>query len=261
MDSKYGLPTSHEEEAALPPSYNETVTPGTAPKLDPPKYIPTGTTAQIFSHQIQDQLHSITSQINSLQTQKVLLSNAKDEKILSLLTTQIQHFLAQFAQAGLQKGRLVLVPDNGIEDKKAMPTTYDLKKTDEYDRVIRIVDKEGDGFGQEETWYWRDRAMARRLAGYLTPAPDPYTAELPARKEEITPSSGRGLWGRITSGSKSQVQPVAKPGPIPSESSAEKISMDVKAEEIVFRTEDAYGILGTESGWAIILTLKVVLAQ
>ena len=45
-------------------AYNDTVT--TAPKLQPPKYIPASSTTEFFANQIQDQLQYMTTQINSL---------------------------------------------------------------------------------------------------------------------------------------------------------------------------------------------------
>jgi hypothetical protein len=37
--------------------------------------------------------------------------------------------------------------------------------------------------------------------------------------------------------------------------------MDVKAEEVVFRTENDFGIFGTERGWGVVLRLKVILGN
>jgi hypothetical protein len=34
--------------------------------------------------------------------------------------------------------------------------------------------------------------------------------------------------------------------------------MDVKAEEVVFRTENEFGIYGTERGWGVVVKLKVI---
>jgi len=256
MDSKSPIPSSSHEEEAAPPSYNDTVI--TAPTLQPPKYISASSTTEFFAHQIQDQLQYMATQINSLQTQKSLLSHAKDEKILSLLTTEIQNYLSDFAKSGLQRGSLILIPAKAIEDQNAQPSDYDMKNPDEYDMIVRVQDKEVDEYG-DGLWFWKDEDMALRLAKYLKPAPDPYAATLPVRKTEIAPSTGRGFWGR-KKGSKSR-EAVVQPGPLPSQSSADRVVMDVNAQNIVFRTENAFGILETQHGWGVVLKLKVVLAQ
>jgi hypothetical protein len=257
MESKFATPITREEEPA-PPSYNETMVPGTISKLEPLGNLQTSPTTQAYSNQIQDQLQSMTTQINSLQTQRSLATHAKDEKVLSLLATQIQQYLANFANSGLQKGSLTLVPASGIEDQNAMPTMHNPKQTQEYNSVVRVIDKEADEEAQADTWFWKDETMARRLASYLQPDSDPYTARLPARKQDTASSTSRSFWGRLK---KNPPQPVAQPGPMPLQSTAEKIMMNVKAEEIVFRTENAFGLFETERGWAVILTLTVILAQ
>ena len=157
---------------------------------------------------------------------------------------------------------------------------YDFKDPSEYDRVVRVRDKEADEFGEGEMWFWRDEEMAERLAGYLKPEQDPRSAELPPRKEEVRPkaveqseaSNIRGFWGRKKSSVKSVERPViiearrdekvesdVKGGGVVS--TEDKVMMDVKAEEVVFRTENEFGIFGTERGWGVVLKLSVVLGK
>lgn len=260
MDSKTGLPTSYDEEVA-PPSYTESN----------PTYPATSSTSRYYSLQIQDQLHSLTSQITSLQTQQSLLSHAKDEKILSLLTTQIQTYLSDFANSGLQKGTLILVPASGLTNENAIPVEYDFKNPSEYDRVVRVRDKEADEYG--ETWFWRDADMAERLAEYLRPVEDPRTKELPPRKEEVklaeqSPTSSRGFWGRkkstaerpplIEESRDSKGESISK---TPVIETKDRVAMDVKAEEVVFRFENDFGIYESERGYGIVLKLRIALAR
>jgi hypothetical protein len=272
MDSKnpMGSASSYNDEAA-PPSYSETIS---------SKYIPDVSTSQYYSSQIQSQLHDLTTTISSLQTQKTLLSHAQDEKILSLLTHQIQLYLSDFAKTGLQKGTLILVPAHSLEDPKALPMEYDFKDPEEYDRVVRVRDKETDEYCAGQKWFWRDEDMAMRLAGYLRPKPDPRTMELPPRKEEIaaqqqqqqveaSSSSGKWSWSRKKSSAKAAERPpllepkndtkVTSDVKVPSRDTEDKVNMDVKAEEVVFRTENDFGIFGTERGWGVVLKLSVVL--
>ncbi|KAE9380263.1 hypothetical protein N431DRAFT_323643 [Stipitochalara longipes BDJ] len=264
-----GLSVSNGGEAA-PPSYSETIS---------SKYISDASTSQYYSSQIQSQLQTLTTQISSLQTQKSLLSHAQDEKILSLLTHEIQLYLSDFAKTGLQKGTLILVPAQGIEDPNALPMQYDFKDPDEYDRVVRVRDKEESGHGSHK-WFWRDEDMAIRLAGYLEPKPDPRIMGLPPRKEEIaaqqqqaatSSTSGKWSWSRKKSSAKPAESPplvesrndtkIATDIKMPSRDAEDKVLMDVKAEEVVFRTENDFGIFGTERGWGVVLKLKVILGS
>jgi hypothetical protein len=275
MDSKdvVGPSTPYDTESAPPSYYSETIS---------SKYVPDASTSQYYSLQIQSQLHTLTSQISSLQTQKSLLSHAQDEKILSLLTHQIQLYLSDFAKTGLQKGTLILVPAQGLEDQNALPMEYDFKDPDEYDRVVRIRDKEEAEYGGDQKWFWRDEDMAMRLAEYLRPKPDPRTMELPPRKEEVaaqqqqaeassSSGSGKWSWGRKKSIAKAAERPplvesrndtkIASDIKMPNRDSEDQVLMDVKAEEVVFRTENDFGIFGTERGWGVVLKLKVILGN
>jgi len=257
MDSKSGFPANDNEAAAPPPAYSDssynTFT------------SPSSSTSQYYSAQIQSQLSSLTTQISSLHTQAELLSNAQDEKILSLLTNDIQIYLSDFAKSGMKKGTLILVPSAGLQSENATPTDHDFKEMDEFDRVVRVKDKEGE---REEKWFWGDEEMANRLAGYLRPPPpDPRTLDLPPRKEVVKPkveaSSSRGFWGRKKSVT---LQPaVLEPRPVlrnvKEVVKEDKVVMDVNAEEVCFRTENDFGILETERGYAVVVKLKVILVE
>jgi hypothetical protein len=262
MDSKTELSESLDTDAA-PPSYSETIT---------SPYHPSASTSQYYSSQIQTQLQDLATQVSTLKTQQTLLAHAKDEKILSILTPHIQSYLSDFAKTGLQKGTLILVPSAAVEDQKALPTDYDFRSPEEYDRVVRVRDKETDEYGKD-TWFWRDEDMAKRLAGFLRPPPNPKTTELPPRVEEVTtqasasPSTSRGFWGRRKS-SKSVPQkalPDEKTSSSKeteqSKASADNVTMRVIPEEVCFRTENAFGMYGTESGWGILVKLQVTLAR
>jgi hypothetical protein len=145
---------------------------------------------------------------------------------------------------------------------------------------VRVRDKEEDEYGGGQKWFWRDEDMANRLADYLRPAPGQRTIELPPRKEEIaaqlqqaeaSSNSGKWSWSRKKSVAKAAERPplvessndtkVASDVKMPSRDSEDKVLMDVNAEEVVFRTENDFGIYGTERGWGIVLKLKVILGS
>ena len=270
MGSKTPIPTFTDEESA-PPAYTESAP--AAPAV--PIYQPYSSTSQYYSHQIEDQLQGITSQIKSLETQKSLLSHAKDEKILSLLTTQIQIYLSDFAKAGFHQGTLILVPAKGIETENAVPVDHDFSTSLECDRVIRVRDKEADGFGEDDM-FWRDEDMARRLSSYLQPRKDFKNAELPPRKEQIKaaehafPTMRRGFWGRKKNSlvgderpilTESQVNKVDHHVESPFGGNGDQVSLNVRAEEVVFRTENDFGIYETRRGYGIVLKLRVIFAR
>jgi len=195
MDGKSGIPSSIPQEEEAPPSYNDV----NSPKLPSPKYEePSETTSKYYSHQIQHQLRSLTLQISSIQTQKDLVSHAKDERILQLLTNQVQTYLSDFATSGKAKGTLVLVPSDAFEDEKTLPANASLHGADDFYRVVRVKDKAADG--EKDEMFWKDRAMAARLVRYLTPVPDPREQELPPRRIEPEKKGG-GIfgWGRRSS--------------------------------------------------------------
>ncbi|KAH7346523.1 hypothetical protein BKA65DRAFT_278860 [Rhexocercosporidium sp. MPI-PUGE-AT-0058] len=264
MDSKSAIPAYTQEEEAGPPSYTDTIS----------SYHPTTatSTSQYYSSQIQSQLRTLNTQISSIQTQRNILSHAQEEQILSLLTHHIQLYISDFANTGLKKGSLILVPAKAIQDPKATPTDYDFSEPSEYDRVVKVSDKDCDSYGtseREDLWYWENEDMAKRLAGYLRPPPrDPRTLELPKRKEQMatqTQSKGWGFFGKKKGeerppliGSNSKGQPDA--GGLGGEDE-DRVVVDVKAEEVVFRTENEYGMYGSEEGWGIVVKLKVILAR
>lgn len=246
-----------DEEA--PPAYSDSSYSAYPPSSS-------STPQNYYSCQIQSQLSNLTTQISSIQTQRDALSHAQDEKILSLLTNDIQIYLSDLAKTGLRKGTLILIPANAVEDEKALPADFDFTESDEFARVVRVRDKGGDSYGESPKWFWRDEDMAKRLAGYLRPKPDPRTLELPARKEEATPkpeaSSGRSFWGRKKS---TTVIPERKqefkPEMTGVKDGEDKVNMEVTAEEVVFRTENDFGIWETERGYGIVVKLRVVLAK
>jgi hypothetical protein len=275
MDSKSPIPStsnsqSHSDHDPAPPSYSESIS--------TPTYYPH------LASQIRSQLSDLSATITALQTQTTLLNSAREDLILSLLTTQIQLFLSSFANSGLKKGTLILVPAAGLEDEKAVPTDYDFKNREEFDRMVRVRSKEdqgnrGDdefssgGSEEKDLWYWNDEPMALRLASYLNPPspqklnPPPPTPSPQASSSTSPPTPSRSFWSRKISNPLLNTTPKPPPPPIPPSDSKGKekepkgdtVTMKVVAEEVVFRTENDFGIFGTERGWGIVVRLGVVM--
>jgi len=277
MTSKQPFP-SFEENDTAPPSYSETLFSTTI-----------SSSSQPYSAQIHSQLSTLSTQIHALQTQKSLLSTYQDARLLSILAPHITDYLSDFGKTGLQKGTLILIPAQGLEDKSAVPCDYDFRDPREYDRVVRVSgrrsgkeDRDSEVYeidGEDQRWFWQDEELAKRLAAALQPPPDPREAELPPRPVETSsPSTSRSFWGRKKSLAKTQPE---QRTPVVAEvkgdiggavyddvktgysgdgsATGDKVRMDVKAEEVVFRTENEFGIFGTEKGYGIVVKLDVVL--
>ncbi|KAK2628038.1 hypothetical protein QTJ16_002684 [Diplocarpon rosae] len=253
MDNKTPLLPLFQKDEAAPPSYADTIS-----SLQPTVSSPT---SQYYSSQIQSQLATLATLISSIQTQKNLLSHAQDEKILGLLTHHIQAYLSDFANTGLTKGRLILVPAQGIQDPTAIPTDYDFSEPSEYYRVVKISSEESGG---QESWYWHDEDMAKRLARYLRPARDARTKEQAQLQGQPQPQTkGWGLFGRKKTAERSPLAEGRKDTKSQSLGGAsdDRVVADVKAEETVFRHENEYGMYEAERGWGIVVTLRLVLAN
>jgi hypothetical protein len=271
MDSKEAIPVTSDSQ-----SYPAT-------DLAPPSYSESISTPTYYSSQIHSQLGHLSTTITALQTQTTLLNSAREELILSLLTTQIQLFLSDFANSGLKKGTLILIPAAGLEHEKAVPTDYDFKNREELDRVVRVRSKGEEGVGYYEhsytesgidLWYWDDEAMALRLASYLNPPAPPKPNPPPPQPSSSTyPSTpSRSFWSRKLSNPLANTTTKLPPPLTPASSSlapdakgkekepkGDTVTMKVVAEEVVFRTENDFGIFGTERGWGIVVRLRVVM--
>ena len=266
MSSKGPIPISTDESTA-PPAYSESpsqVVGGSAP------------TSQYYRNLLSSHLSSLTAQVSSAHTQRLLKSNDQDEKILSILTSEIQTYLSLFAASGLQKGTLIIVPSRGLEGQVAEPLSHVLDEARAFDRVVRVSDKQADEDG--DLWFWKNAAMARRLAGYLRPAQpvkEVKKGELPPRKQEVkvveqSVAPTKGFWGRKKSVASTPTSPLVEERRYLKDDSdvkkmtqepEDRIDMDVKAEEVLFRTENDLGIYETQRGYGIVLRLKIVLGR
>ncbi|CZS96073.1 hypothetical protein WAI453_009734 [Rhynchosporium graminicola] len=262
MDSKNAVPAYTEGDAG-PPSYDDTISSHHTTAASP--------TSQYYSSQIQSQLKTLNAQIASIQTQRDILSHVQEEKILSLLAHHIHLYISDFANTGLRKGSLILVPAKAIQDPKAIPTDYDFSEPSEYDRVVKVTDKEIDRYGAtQDLWYWEDENMAMRLAGYLRPSlPDPRTVDLPKRQEQVPLPTQFKSWGFFGKKKREERPPLIEERKDESSQpkagvtslgreGEDRVVVDIKAEEVVFRTENEFGMYGTEKGWGIVVKLRVV---
>ncbi|KAI0006686.1 hypothetical protein F4779DRAFT_595428 [Xylariaceae sp. FL0662B] len=128
----------------------------------------------------------------------------------------------------------------------------------------------GDTIDSTETLWWRDEAMAHRLAGYLQPEIEdrPYVESEPivpsVMAEKAPPAKEKKGWfsgivrSRRTSGAA-----VAEPDePMVANvtpqmySETKQAEMQVFADKVAFRYENEFGLLQSISGWAIVVVVS-----
>ncbi|KAI9645116.1 hypothetical protein NHQ30_005850 [Ciborinia camelliae] len=241
MDSK--LPTYENNDGPAPPSYLDSLSSHSSASR-----IPEPSKSTSYGSQIQSQLNHISTQFTSLETQKSLAAHAQEHKILSLLSNRIQIYLSEFANTGLRKGTLILIPAQCLANEKAEPLDFQGEDKSGYDAFVQVGDKEGLNGG---VWFWEDEDMAERLAGALKPF-----RELPSRPNPAVVSqrgSSSRFWRRKSSSKNEDVKAssaVSEP--------TDKVLMDVKAEEVVFEYENSFGLLETQRGYGVVLHLKIV---
>lgn len=163
---------------------------------------------------------------------------------------------------------------------------------------VREVGGDGEKGGDRvELGYWRDEALARKLAGDLQPKKEERTSKNEVSgsksksKSAVSPSSpsstkdSKSSWWRRKSNappsspSTSSINSSSIPFQTPGETADVKIDpasssktqsgetgkanveMKVTAEEVVFRSENSFGLWTTERGWAVVMRFVVVLGQ
>jgi hypothetical protein len=215
------------------------------------------------------------------------IKHSNDERILAMLAAEVQNYFSRFANSGMQRGTLILVPACAVS-AAATPMEYDFRDPEEYDQVVRVRNKE-----EKEIWdwYWRDEDLARRLARYLSPMPS--WKELPSRRvdgsgdepasrtasgkqKERTPTQemqkkSRGFFNFRQKGTITSIErpatfderetKAASDAKSANASSDDEVVLNVKAEEVSFRAENDMGLFETQRGWAVILKIKIELGR
>ncbi|KAK4218317.1 hypothetical protein QBC37DRAFT_274775 [Rhypophila decipiens] len=135
-----------------------------------------------------------------------------------------------------------------------------------FDEWGRFDTEAGEGATKENPWFFRDEAMAHRLARYLGPEPNLDRRHIQAvvagggSPAPVSPgaatsssSSGWSRWGR----KKQQAVPKSVNSPMLSPGETEQASMTVRVEEVVFRVVNDFGIYESLSGFGIVVTVKI----
>lgn len=221
------------------PSYNDAITGGPSSSHEIVR-----TSVQ---NEIHDELLNLAIKFNSVQGEKLHQIQQNDEKALDLLIPHVKTFLAEYSETNLPMATLILIPAGTISPLAA-PADDDLRSADDFGRVITVAHEKG-----EDKTVWNSEDMAERLASYLRPRSD----ELPPRPEQLSSppaeaaSSKKSFW-RKKAPAGPPVPPVdVKAADLP------KVTMVVKAEEVVFRAESELGLYENQTVWGIVIRVRV----
>lgn len=158
------------------------------------------------------------------------------------------------------EGREAARHEKGLGREEKEDGNAEQKKTREFDDWGRWDDGEGSDDSARALW-WRDEAMARRLAGYLQPRERVETGrrEIMAQVKKDKERKGLLGWGRKTSDAKPAEASAGSKGPQvgPVATETEGASMTVRAREVTFRKENEFGVWESLSGFAVVVTIRV----
>jgi hypothetical protein len=181
------------------------------------------------------------------QGQRVIQTQAQDQKALELLVPEIRDFLDDFSKTTLRQATLIIIPAGKI-DEDATLCDSDLLNGDEYHRVVKT--EGGKGAIDFSTW----NETAKRLASYLQPRAENASMKRPSPQAEparATPTTR--FWSKKSPG----VESVAAARPDDVVDPLSTVGMDVKAEEVAFRIQTLLGLYETQSICGLVIRIRV----
>ncbi|KAK4132131.1 hypothetical protein BT67DRAFT_457551 [Trichocladium antarcticum] len=249
----------------LPPTYNEATTTTTASSTSsplnlshPPRRIhplPSPLTAH---------LRTLPARLRQAQHARLTAQAARDlDLVTERLVPPVEAFLAGLTGVpGV--AALTLVPGAAVP-RGGLRAPREAAGFDGWGRFDTDDAGGGPGDGERvtEAWWWfRDEAMARRLALYLRPEPDLGRRRVQAVVVEQKAAKSIWPWSRrkSTGGQTSPTSPtLPSPGlPSPGEAEADdSVTMTVRADEVTFRKENAFGVWESRTGFGIVVTVRV----
>jgi hypothetical protein len=223
------------------PSYNDVITSGRSNN--------NSNMQSSVQNEVHDEVLNLAIRFNSIQGQKLHQLQQNDEKALDLLIPLVKTFLTEYSEATLPTATLILIPAGTIS-ASAIPADDDLRSQTDFGRVVTVTPEKG-----QDVAVWDGSDMAERLASYLRPGFD----ELPPRagkpvspQPEATSSKKSSFWRKKPTTGTTISPPIDdKTVDLP------KVTMVVKAEEVVFRAESELGLYENQSVWGIIIRVKV----
>jgi len=165
-----------------------------------------------------------------------------------------------FSNTGLTKGSLYLIPQRCIR-QHAKLADLDLRAKDEFLIVKEVSGEKGADLGL--VW-WKDEGLARELAIELSPSKK---SNQERKIEGVLPSSntnGSKSWWNRKPVSSMQTKYLGEKGQLVSRGGERReadVDMKVVAEEVVFRSQNGFGIWSSERGWAVVMRFVVTLCS
>jgi hypothetical protein len=277
------------------------------------QFHPSSLTSHLHSH-----LSALPDRIRQTQQAHSTQQTQTDIWILDHLVPVIESFLADLGarHTAPHLATLTLVPNSAIPPDAELSGMEDMLQRKEVSRVFRVdVMEEGQGKGggdskggaaaaarseftdwgrweepgsmaqgPPELLWWKNEAMARRLASYLQPLAKPkprpaVQSPVQAAVEQRIPAEKAKKnwgWGRWRGDQAPEASPAASAAGsqgargtveggdiagVPTRGvvvdDERRAEMDVTTEKVAFRRENDFGIWESMSGWAIIVAVKV----
>jgi hypothetical protein len=199
-------------------------------------------------NEVHSELLNLAIRFSSVQGEKLHQLQRDEERALDLLVPHVKAFLEEYSETTLPMATLILIPAGTISPLAA-PADDDLRSADDFGRVVTVAHEKG---GESALWDGAD--LAERLASYLRPRSD----ELPPRPSQaVSPpveaaSSRKSFFSRRRPAAGPAVSAVdGKSAELP------KVTMAVKAEEVVFRAESELGLYENQTVWGIVIRVRV----
>ncbi|KAK5991985.1 hypothetical protein PT974_05381 [Cladobotryum mycophilum] len=265
-------PTDYLVSDDLPPPYSPNAD---ASDIDPssPRLATGPQSPSLFS----SHLASIRSQIAAEQAARTSAREHHDTYVLSLLVPHVEDLLSSIA--GIHPPptlvEATIVPDQAVdrswtfsdEEEKRQGEVRKLIKVGQHSKLAAEKGAEKGASYDSQTGsplWWSDESMARRLGRLLQPSrPVTVVNRQPvSRPRDETQGRRSSLWGLFkkeepTTQSRVSNRQPASPTGSPAQQSGEGVTMTVKAEEVTFRKENAFGLWETTTGWGIVIRVRI----
>ena len=200
---------------------------------------------------VQDEVHlelwRLATSIQYNQGQRMIQTEAQDKGALELLIPEIKDFLDEFSKTTFRRATLIIIPSGEIDEDAAL-CDNDLQTADEYCQIV----KTDGGKGAIDFLTWNE--TAKRLARYLQPRAENSSVKRPKpQAEAANPITTTKFWSKKSSGGKiaAITQLDDDTGSLPT------VVMDVKVEEVTFRTQTLLGLYETQSICGLVIRIRV----
>lgn len=305
-----------------PPSYDDSIQhPDGSTSPQDASGLGSGSGSEPATWHLQNHIASLPSRIRTSQRARTAQQKLDDTLLVNHIAPAIEEFLIDLgAQGGAATplATLTIVPDRAVPLNAELSGLSEMRRRGELCRVSRISVKDGneqEGLAEKggkdsspaftkftfasdasspfcapdydaaDLLWWRDEAMARRLAGCLQPKAAA-TGKKPQAERHTCTSAVQGAvekqkrgwgWGKWRNGRgsppggaethaagsaaeailNSRPQQQEQKQKAPETRGQDRAHMIVEAQEVAFRVENDLGILESIRGWGIVVTVDV----